>query len=291
MGSGVRIEQVSRSFGPTHALREVSLELTPGRIHGLLGPNGAGKTTLLRILLGLIRADSGELSIQGSSVSGFVEAPRFYPYLTGAANLELVAGLNQISPDRVLAALEAVGLSHADRRRRVSTYSLGMRQRLGIAAALLPEASIVVLDEPANGLDPAGQRDVRALVRSLATEQVSVLVSSHVMAEVEEVCDDVTVLHRGQVAFSGKLSELRKYAPLSRRVITTSDDDAAERLGNRREIALERDAQGQLSIRASQETVDKYVVALLRAGIIIRSLEIALAPLEAAFLTLTGEAS
>ena len=190
-----------------------------GDVYGYLGPNGAGKTTSLRMLLGLIRPDEGSARLFGrdpllegaralDGVAGFVEAPRFYPYLSGRRNLELVAALDGDGAEyRIDEALDTVDL--ADRAKdKVGGYSHGMRQRLGIAGALLRAPRLLLLDEPTTGLDPAGMRDMRALIRRLADQGMTVLLSSHLMGEVEELCDRVAIVGSGRVLYEGALHEL-----------------------------------------------------------------------------------
>src|SRR6478672_2622097 len=229
---------IVKSFGAVRAVDGVSIQVAPGEVYGVLGPNGAGKTTFLRMLFGLIRPDAGTLLVQGRSwdkdgtavldgVAGFVEAPRFYPYLTGRQNLVTMAKLDGgARPGLIDEVLETVDLTdRADRK--VGGYSYGMRQRLGVAASLLREPRLLVLDEPANGLDPAGIRDMRALVKRLAGSGLTVLLSSHHMDEVEEICDNVTIMRRGAVAFHGTISELRAMAPDPGYALSTSDDHRA----------------------------------------------------------------
>ena len=215
---------VTKRFGSVLAVDDISLQVAAGEVYGVLGPNGAGKTTFLRMLFGLIRPDAGEIRVFGRTwdadgigtldgVAGFIESPRFYPYLTGRANLKAIGLLDGgVSRTRVQEVLELVELSdRADRK--VGGYSYGMRQRLGVAASLLREPRLLVLDEPANGLDPAGIRDMRALVKRLAATGLTVLLSSHHMEEVEEICDNVTIMRQGSVAFHGTIDTLRALAP------------------------------------------------------------------------------
>lgn len=205
---------------PREAVRDVSLSVTPGTIHGLLGPNGAGKTTTLKMLLGLVKPTGGTFRVMGNDSTaptgrgqvGFLpEQPYFPQHLTAAHALKLYADLagvpaREIKP-RTMALLERVGLEGRERM-QLSTFSRGMLQRLGIAQALINEPQVVILDEPASGLDPVGQRDVRNLMLSLRDEGVTVLLSSHQLSEVEAVCDEVTILNRGLVAAKGDLDEL-----------------------------------------------------------------------------------
>ncbi len=211
---------VSKRYGSRAALAGVDLVVGPGQLHGLLGPNGAGKTTLMRVLLGLVRRDAGTVRLLGHDlnsmqsavpmgVAGFVEAPAFYPYLSARGNLALLSRLDGMNGsggrDRVDAALDRVGLCN-DADVAVGAYSAGMRQRLGLAASLLRSPSLLLLDEPTSSLDPAAARDVRGLIRRLATEGVAVVLSSHDMLEVEALCGSLTIIDhgRGGVLRSGR---------------------------------------------------------------------------------------
>src|SRR5207248_4235357 len=212
----------SKRYGEIVAVDDVDLTVNPGDVYGYLGPNGAGKTTSLRMMLGLIRPTAGwvrlfdrdpQLSVHAlDRVAGFVEAPRFYPYLTGRRNLELLAAFDGgESAKRIDAALEMVEL--VDRARdKVGGYSHGMKQRLGIAAALLREPRLMLLDEPATGLDPAGMRDMRALIRRLSQQGITIVLSSHLLAEVEELCNRVAIIQLGKIAYEGEISALKRSA-------------------------------------------------------------------------------
>src|SRR5262245_5860781 len=296
---------VSKRFGNRDALCGVDLTVCSGSVHGLLGPNGAGKTTLMRVLLGLVRRDAGHVQIFGTDmeakagpvpegVSGFVETPAFYPYLSGRRNLALLARLDGKGRADGLAAvdlvLEEVGLgAHADAA--VSTYSAGMRQRLGLAAAILRAPRLLFLDEPTSSLDPAGALNVRALVRRLAREGTAVVWSSHDMEEVEELCDTLTVIQSGRVLFTGDLSELRRLAPVAVYAsLQTSDNHAAARLSAEQPgILMSRASDGGLNLSGDLEALDDFMVALGRLGVAVRSLERRTRSLEALFLQLTGE--
>ncbi len=237
-GPAVEARGVTKWFGETTALDTVDFAVSPGDVHGLLGPNGAGKTTLLSLLFGLVLPDEGTLRLFGRTraqagtswldgVGGFVETPRFYPYLSGRRNLAVLAGLDGGDAAGLIdAALERVGLAEAGHQ-KARGYSLGMRQRLGLAAAMLRRPRLLILDEPANGMDPAGIRDLRAALRRLARDGVTVLLSSHDMAQVEEICDSVTVLHHGRAVFAGRLDTMRADAPDAVWRLRTSDDAAA----------------------------------------------------------------
>jgi ABC-2 type transport system ATP-binding protein len=226
---------VTKRYGSLTAVDAITMQVAQGEVYGVLGPNGAGKTTFLRMLFGLIRADAGTIKLFGRTreeagtrvldgVSGFIESPKFYPYLTGRKNLAGLARLDGgTTPERMAEVLEIVDLAErADDK--VGGYSFGMRQRLGVAASLLRDPQLLVLDEPANGLDPAGIRDMRALIKRLAASGLTVLLSSHDMTEVEEICDNVTIMRTGSVVYHGGIAELREQAPEQGHRISTNDD-------------------------------------------------------------------
>ncbi len=291
MGQAVEARGLVKRFGRTTALDGVDLTVAAGGVHGLLGPNGAGKTTLLRVLLGLVRQDAGSLRLFADHphrLAGFVDSPRFYPYLSAERNLALLAAYDGgAAADRIDEVLTRVGLAdHGGRK--VGGYSYGMRQRLGIAAALLRAPDLLVLDEPGNGLDPAGIRDMRGLVRSLAADGLTVLLSSHHMAEVEELCETVTILRTGRVAYAGSLAELRSRAPDPAHHLTTSDDESATAVAAEQPgVRVGDHPDGGLTVRARPEQLDAYVLALGRRGIAVRALRLEATSLESLFLTLT----
>jgi ABC-2 type transport system ATP-binding protein len=287
-----------KRYGDVVAVDRVDLTVRAGDVYGFLGPNGAGKTTTMRILLGLIRPDAGEARLFGrdplvegaralEGVAGFVEAPRFYPYLSGRKNLEMMADYDGGGArERIDAALETVDL--ADRaRHKAGGYSHGMRQRLGIAAALLRAPRLLILDEPATGLDPAGMRDMRALIRRLADGGMTVLLSSHQLAEVEELCDRVAIVRGGAVVYEGGLDELRAAAG-GGYTLRTTDDELAERVC-RAQPGVEDVARGDgaIVLRASEQDVGRLSVALIEAGIGILALVPRTATLEELFFELT----
>jgi ABC-2 type transport system ATP-binding protein len=249
------------------------------------------------MLLGLIRPDSGSARLFGrdpqegvealSGVAGFVEAPRFYPYLSGRKNLDLVAALDgDGAAGRMDAALKTVEL--ADRAGdKVGGYSHGMRQRLGIAGALIRDPALLILDEPTTGLDPAGMRDMRLLVRRLAEQGITVLLSSHIMDEVEDLCDRLAIVRSGRVIYEGRLDELLHSTGQRYRVRTTDDDRAVEVATHQPGVGdVKRDGDG-LSLAADEEAAAGLSVALVEAGLGIRALVPAAASLEELFFRLT----
>jgi ABC-2 type transport system ATP-binding protein len=291
-------------FDDVVALDKVDLDVPPGQIHGIVGPNGAGKTTLLGILLGLAFADGGSLEVLGApvgrgravpdGVTGFVDGPGLYPALTARGNLAALARLR--GPGAPTAGiddvLEQVGLTDvADDK--VRGFSLGMRQRLGLAAALLTKPRLLVLDEPANGLDPAGKRHVHRTLARLAADGATVILSSHRMDDLEELCSEVTILATGRVTFSGPLDKLAgENRELDYRLMT-SDNDAARRVAAETDgITVVDDAGGVpnregLVVRAPVPALDQLVPRLVQASIAVRELAPVVSPLETAFLALT----
>jgi ABC-2 type transport system ATP-binding protein len=299
--AAIRASGLVKRFDGTCAIDGVDLTVEQGEVRGLLGPNGAGKSTLLRMLLGLVRRDEGSVELFERSfdapaaaipdgVAGFVEEPSFYPYLSGRTNLELLAELDGgDARDQIDAVLERVMLSQraAD---RVSAYSTGMRQRLGIAAALLRRPRLLLLDEPTSGLDPAGARDVRILVRELSRDGVAVLLSSHLIGDVEDACDSFTMLRRGRVVWSGTALQLRAQAPASAYALSTSDDARAiEVAKDHVGIRALPGANGSLSLKVPDGMLDPYVLALARSGVAVRRLELLVSPLELMFFSLTDD--
>jgi ABC-2 type transport system ATP-binding protein len=294
----VEVRGLVKRYGPNRVVDDVDLTVEEGDIYGYLGPNGAGKTTTLRMMLGLIRRDGGSVRLFGRDpaagvealrqVAGFVESPTFYPYLSGWENLEFLGTLDGGVPRRRLdEVLDQVGLLERSGD-RVGTYSLGMRQRLGIAASLMRSPKLLVLDEPANGLDPAGMRDLRALVSSLPAQGVTVLYSSHLLAEVEEACNRVAIVNDGKISFEGSLDELRASFDAPYR-IETGDDERALIAATASGAHGARIENGAVWIDAPPEVVDRVTVALGRAGIPIRSLSRERRTLEDFFFQLTEE--
>jgi ABC-2 type transport system ATP-binding protein len=294
----VRARGLVKRYGELLAVDHADLLVERGDVYGFLGPNGAGKTTTLRMMLGLIRPSEGSVQLFGrdpildgaramDGVAGFVEGPRFYPYLAGRKNLELLArydglGAGRREIDEVLDIVELRDRA-AD---RVGGYSHGMRQRLGIAAALLRRPRLLLLDEPATGLDPAGMRDMRALVRRLADEGMTVLLSSHLMSEVEELCNRVGIISRGRLIREGYLSDLLALATGGYRLEATDVARAHAVCGAHGVLDLTIDG-AVLRFRSTPPVVADLTIALGAAGIGIYALAPDAASLEGLFLRLT----
>ena len=301
----VRARGIGKTFGDVIALDGVDLDIVPGHVHGLVGPNGAGKTTLLGLLLGLAVADSGTLEVLGRSVhrtlalpdgvAGFVDGPGLYPALTARQNLLALASLRGNGRSDIDGALDTVGLTDvADDR--VRGFSLGMRQRLGLAAALLTRPRLLVLDEPANGLDAAGTRQVHRVLTQLAADGASVVLSSHRMDDLTALCTEVSLLSGGRVVFSGPVGKLATEIGDIDYRLRTSDvvlaRDIADEVPAIRVLPdddlLQRQDDQALLVRGSVDSLDELVVRLVRAGVAVRELAPVMSPLEAAYLALTG---
>jgi ABC-2 type transport system ATP-binding protein len=297
----VLVRGLTKSYDGVAALQGLDLEVAPGELRGLLGLNGAGKTTLLRALFGLIRPDEGTVELLGRAlnrgdatplegVAGFVEEPRFYPYLSGRANLELLSELDDAGENGIDQALDRVGLT-ARARDRVGHYSTGMRQRLGIAAALLREPRLLLLDEPTSGLDPTGIRSVSSLLRDLAAEGVAVVLSSHLIGELEAVCHSYTIIRAGSIVWQGPASQVSMRDGSSAYSLSTSDDRLAVRMAAEHE-GVRADALGDgrgVRVQATVPALDAFTAALGHADLGIRSLERVASPLEELFFSMTSE--
>ncbi len=292
----VEVRGLTKRYGDVAAVDGVDLTVHRGEVFGFLGPNGAGKTTTLRMMLGLVSPSDGHVAVLGHQpgdprslrrTGSLIEGPGFYPYLSGRANLAVLARYAGVPASRVATALEVVDLA-ARRDDKFGTYSLGMKQRLGVAAALLKEPEVVVLDEPTNGLDPQGTREVRHLIGTLAREGATVLVSSHLLSEVEQMCTHLGVMREGRLVAQGTVTEVRGRGIAGVRVDTPSPDAAAAVLvdlgvqGVAAEAAVVRGVLGSLE-------PEKLVAALVHAGVPVQGFAVTAPSLEDLFVSLTGE--
>lgn len=301
--AAIQTAGLTKTFGTQRVVDSIDLAVPPGSVYGFLGPNGSGKTTTIRMLLGLVRPTEGTATVLGQPVGrgdvavlgrvgALVEGPAFHLYLSGRDNLIRIdaADLNADPATcraRVDQALDRVGLSAAASK-RYRAYSLGMRQRLGIAAALLQPRDLLILDEPTNGLDPQGTREVRSLLSELNADGVTVLVSSHLLSEVEQICSHIGMMRTGTLVSQGPLAEIRREAQ-PRVTVQTGDPAAA---------AAVLTAHGLTDVSPDDEAVtglltdqapEMLVAALVTAGVGVRGFEVARPSLEDLFIALTGE--
>jgi ABC-2 type transport system ATP-binding protein len=302
----IRTEDLSKTFGrgskSVPAVKHLNLEVEAGQVYGFLGPNGAGKTTTIRMLMDLIRPSGGKAEIYGRNVrapgvlarvGALVEGPAFYGYLSGRNNLEVLARTaNGYNPGRIQALLEQVGLA-ARARQPVGGYSLGMKQRLGIAAALLGDPDLVILDEPTNGLDPSGIQEMRTFIRSLAKDRgKTVFLSSHLLNEVEQVCDRVAIIHKGEMIREGPVSGLLSEATPTLRVQVSPAENAEEVLKEQWKVSREpltQEGDSWLIITAPSQDGPTIVECLVAHGIQVHQVIARRQTLEEYFLAATRE--
>jgi len=299
----VRTSGLTKRFGSQTVVDEIDLVVPTGSVYGFLGPNGSGKTTTIRMLLGLVAPTAGEVALLGSSmprhaaevlpaVGALVEGPAFHPYLSGRANLMRLDAADRTADPRsartrVDSALDRVGLLAAAGK-RYRAYSLGMRQRLAIASALLTPKDLLVLDEPTNGLDPQGTREVRQLVGSLAGDGTTVLVSSHLLGEVDQMCTHLGVMHVGRLVAQGSSAELRDSGATEATVETDQPRQAArvmQELGLTEVHTSRTTATGLLG----EVAPEKVVAACVHAGVAVTGFRVGRPTLEDVFVSLTGE--
>jgi ABC-2 type transport system ATP-binding protein len=300
----IKTSQLTKRFGDQAAVDGINLSVPKGSVFGFLGPNGSGKTTTIRMLLGLAEATSGKIELLGETVpkkievvlpkvGALVEGPAFYPFMSGRNNLLRIDAADRFADSsttklRVETALNRVGLANAANK-KVHAYSLGMKQRLGLANALLKPRELLILDEPTNGLDPQGTREVRNLIRSLAEEGITVFVSSHLLSEIEMLCSHVAVMSAGKIVAQGAIEDLRNEEP-TRLIIQTQELDQATEILRQNEI-------GKIRIRGNQITcevpsdfdVAKMNKSLVLAGLSIGEIRLEKSSLEEKFVKLTGE--
>ena len=297
--TAISVTDLSKKYGEQVAVSHATFEVPLGTICGFVGPNGSGKTTTMRMLLGLITPTGGTGEILGESikhpekylprVGAMIEGPAFYPALSGKENLNVLASLGGFTTDRVQGLLEQVGLGDRGKS-KFKTYSLGMKQRLGIAAALLPDPKLLMLDEPTNGLDPEGIQEVRALLRSLANNGTSVFVSSHLLSELELISDYLVMLRKGEVVFTGKMTDLMlaQQPIIIAKTLNESDlvvlQGIAEKAGHHASI---RD--GALHVQGPANWAIELNRAAFDAGITLSQLTPQLPNLEETFFEMTGD--
>ncbi len=302
-GLAVATSGLAKRFGNQMAVAGIDLAVPRGSVYGFLGPNGSGKTTTIRMLLGLIQPTSGSQRLLGvampeganavlPSVGSLVEGPAFYPQLSGRANLARLDAADRVASPRTAQAridqaLSRVGLL-ATAGKRYRAYSLGMKQRLAIAAGLLQPRELMILDEPTNGLDPQGTREVRALIREIAAEGTTVFVSSHLLPEVEQICSHVGVMRAGELVFQGTLDEMRGRGAARILVRTSEPELAAEVLAGLglADIAV---AGREVTAQLGEQAPETVCARLVHAGVPVAGLDTPHASLEDLFVELTGE--
>jgi len=297
-------EGLTKSFGSYKAVDEIDLRVPRGSVFGFLGPNGSGKTTTIRMLLGLANISAGDVTLLGHRVPGglgealpkvgaLVEGPAFYPYLSGRDNLfrfdsaDLFAD-SKTRAQRVDAALARVGLTQAAGK-KVHAYSLGMKQRLGIANALLQPRELLVLDEPTNGLDPQGTREVRNLIRSLTSDGITIFISSHLLVEIEQMCTHLAIMSRGKIVAQGSLDELSASQTMNLTLVTAQPNEALAILQS---MGIEALVEGQtVSAVLAPDLIapEKIVEELVHGNVGVQSFNIEAPTLEDRFVLLTGE--
>jgi ABC-2 type transport system ATP-binding protein len=295
MDALVEVSGLTKRYGDTLAVDGVDLTVLPGEVYGFLGPNGAGKTTTLRILTGLIAPTSGEVRVLGGApgqadvlgrTGSMIESPAFYPYLSGLDNLRLLAEYAEVPRRRIDDVLDLVDLT--DRARdRFSTYSLGMKQRLGVAAALLKDPELVILDEPTNGLDPAGMRDMRRLIRELGSGGRTVLLSSHLLGEVQQICDRVGIINSGRMVAEHNVEDLRGEQEL---VVRAAPRDRAQSiLTGVLGAGTVHQYDETLRVKVTPDKAAEVNRILVEAGIAVSELHSTERALEDVFFELTSE--
>ena len=301
----VRTRGLSKRYGHQVAVDDIDLAVPTGAVYGFLGPNGSGKTSTIRVLLGLAAPTSGEVELLGHPmpsgwrsvlprVGALVEGPAFYPWLSGPANLARLDAADRDADGRtrrarIGEAVERVGLTNAGSK-RVKAYSLGMKQRLGIAAALLRPRDLLVLDEPTNGLDPQGTREVRSLVRSLAADGTTLVVSSHLLAEIEQVCSHVGVMSGGRLVAQGTLADLGAGGRATLVLRTPDRATAAQVLASAGLAPAEADGTTlRCPLDDGAPEVADLVARLVAAGVRVEGVEARRDSLEDQFVALTGE--
>ncbi|RZU51176.1 ABC-2 type transport system ATP-binding protein [Krasilnikovia cinnamomea] len=291
---------LTRRFGKLTAVKPLTVDLPAGKVIGLVGPNGSGKSTLIRMLLGLMRPSAGDATVLGAPISApqrylgrvgaLVENPAFVPGLSARANLMSLARLRGLPNTRVDAVLHTVGLTGRDRE-PVKRYSLGMKQRLGIAAALLPDPALLILDEPTNGLDPSGIVEIRSLLAQLGTAGRTVLVSSHLLSEIEAICEHLVVIRFGELLYSGPITGLLTSAGQHVDLRAEHDADTLRLVQTLQaqgwQVASNTD--GEVRVSAGAQDAAPINRAAHAAGITLRSLSVARDSLEDVFLAMTGD--
>jgi ABC-2 type transport system ATP-binding protein len=291
------ISNLHKNYGKVHAVNNVSLEIQKGNVYGILGPNGSGKSTTLGIVLNVVNKTSGEFAWFGGKVEthealkkvgAIIERPNFYPYMTAQENLKLVCDIKGISYQKITEKLTVVGLEER-KDSKFSTFSLGMKQRLAIASALLNDPEILILDEPTNGLDPQGIHQIRDIIKKIASQGTTILLASHLLDEVEKVCSHVLVLRKGQILYSGLVDQMSK----NKNFIELQSDDNLQLLA-----VLQKHPKAEL-VQIAEDKVQFYTTEVVKPSeinkfltennVFVSHLQLRKNSLEEQFLELTGK--
>ncbi|MBC1397465.1 ABC transporter ATP-binding protein [Listeria fleischmannii] len=295
----LQLENVSKKIGKKEIIHNISFEVQKGEIFGLLGPNGAGKTTIIRSIVGLISKTNGKVSICGvnldddfkdaiQNVGAIIENPEFYMYMSGWKNLKQFAKMNRknISDEQIKQIVEKVKMTHAIHN-KVKTYSLGMRQRLGVAQALIHQPALLILDEPTNGLDPQGMAEFRMLIKELATNGTSVLISSHLLAEIQQITDRFAIIDKGHLTHIEKMSDLTEEKIL-KVTLEVSDGESARLILDTLDLEIVEQNGNLFVLNVTREVLPEISRALVRANVDIFELSKIHFSLEDRFLALTN---
>lgn len=293
----LEVNNLSKSFQGNRILKDVSLTVREGDIYGLLGKNGAGKSTTMKAILKLIKLDSGTIKLFDqyniaetnaylSDIGSLIEAPSFYPNLTAIENLKILQCLADVPQDNIEKVLTIVDLQNVPKKKLVKNYSLGMKQRLGIALALLKFPKLIILDEPTNGLDPKGVREIRELIALLPEKYgTTVLISSHILSEIEKIANRVAIINNGQIKYEGSLAELEK---TSRLVIKTDNNSAAVRLLEQHQYLINKQNEDGFDLNnIDRATIIQINQLLVTHDIGVHELHVVKNSLEDMFLTMT----
>lgn len=300
MKTAIETFTLTKKYGPACAVDNLNLKVPEGSIYGFLGPNGAGKTTTMKLILGLIKPTAGSISLNGITVidknrldvlaqtGSLIESPSYYGHLTGRENLQIIAMLKNVPDKEIDEVLHIVRMEN-QQHKKVSHYSLGMKQRLGLACALLGRPNVLLLDEPTNGLDPAGIQEMRELICSLPSQYgMTVLVSSHLLSEIEQIATYTGILNSGKMIFQGELEELQMHSKREL-LLRTQDNGAALTLLKERQLACHLQG-GQIVLPdLSDERMAELVALIVREGIGVLRIEEKQKNLEDIFLSLTGK--
>lgn len=291
------LKNLDKKYGSVHAVNNLSFDIQKGNVYGILGPNGSGKSTTLGIILNVVNRTSGDFSwFDGKitthealkKVGAIIERPNFYPYMTATQNLKLICKIKGVSYDKIDEKLKVVNLFER-RDSKFRTYSLGMKQRLAIASALLNDPEILILDEPTNGLDPQGIHEIRQIIKEIAVNGTTILLASHLLDEVEKVCSHVVVIREGIKLYSGRVDEMTASNGLFELNTDTGKDKLKELLENHRSISTVKEENGKLIATLQEEMSATDINAYLyKNGITLSHLVKRMPTLEQQFLTLTN---